>query len=431
MTHARSHLIGASLLLLVVLTQSGCAPPVPSLAEGREVSIVYRGTAVSAYEQPDGSLVIEGDVIVAPSDLTKATDEFDVVGARVEYSRIQGAHYQWPDGVVPYTFSTESELDELEVAGVEKALRDWEAVVPGIRFVRRSDENDYIEFRRSSLACNSALGRVGGGQVINLTSGCAKTFAAHHEIGHALGLLHQHTRKDRDQHLQIAWNNLKGCPSDAQSMEDCGPGACEADAADCGCSPDELEEGRCFMYGNYGTGPHRSDIGTYDFDSVMHYPSWGFAKSGKAAFTVLDELPPGVVPGQTNHLSRGDIESMRAMYPLARVRSVLFQGTGAQTLCSLEGREDDAATVYRGSVGEQDAFQIVDTDALPLGAVQAKCQVFSRFWNGNYDYPNESPDTKLEYYVNERILPPSVEQYEATGEVQVLSAGLIPVLFGA
>jgi hypothetical protein len=66
------------------------------------------------------------------------------------------------------------------------------------------------------------------------------------------------------------------------------------------------------QYSQYSPG-EGVDIGPYDFGSIMHYHATAFSHNGLPTITTLR----GEVIGQRTHLSAGDIQGVRAMYPSA------------------------------------------------------------------------------------------------------------------
>lgn len=72
----------------------------------------------------------------------------------------------------------------------------------------------YINFKDigDSDTSTSYVGRIGGKQNIELADWAFYAWNTHvieHEIGHAVGMLHEQSRPDRDNYVTINWNNLK------------------------------------------------------------------------------------------------------------------------------------------------------------------------------------------------------------------------------
>lgn len=161
---------------------------------------------------------------------------------------------RWVDAVVPYTFADDwddpntAHDDNACVRHVILQAMDEIAAVSAVRFVPRTDERDHVNFR-SGDGCSSWIGRRGYQQHVNLAYEgptqpdlrCAKTFIVVHEILHALGFLHEHTRDDRNENIDVLWSNI-----------------------------------RMSMWSQYWRNPFAFDHGIYDFDSVMHYSDSAF-----------------------------------------------------------------------------------------------------------------------------------------------------------
>ncbi|MBX7231151.1 MAG: M12 family metallopeptidase [Bdellovibrionales bacterium] len=108
----------------------------------------------------------------------------------------------WPSAEIPYAFGE----DLKNKAVIERALLEFQKNTP-IRFVPESGQTDLIVFVPAQGICASYLGKLGGAQPIYLSDQCGVNEVLH-ELMHALGFVHEHSRVDRDQYLEIFWNNI-------------------------------------------------------------------------------------------------------------------------------------------------------------------------------------------------------------------------------
>ena len=63
---------------------------------------------------------------------------------------------------------------------------------------------------KTTFRCYTYIGMQGGPQDLSLqaNTACAHKGVAIHEILHAMGFYHEMTRRDRDQHIIIYYNNI-------------------------------------------------------------------------------------------------------------------------------------------------------------------------------------------------------------------------------
>lgn len=213
----------------------------------------------------DGKLVFEGDIILRPVPaLAKTLHYANSVFGNVVVNKDS----RWPNGLVPYVCSPE--LEQI----VMPAIAHWMAHTP-IRFAPFKGERDCVSFEAGDRNA-SEVGRVGGIQAVWLRPDTSVGTAIH-EIGHLLGLWHEHGRKDRDQYIVI--------------------------------HPENYSPGDACQFSQPVT--NAADAGRYDYGSIMHYPADAFSINGKATITPK----AGGQIGQRNGLSEGDIAAIRGLYP--------------------------------------------------------------------------------------------------------------------
>lgn len=144
--------------------------------------------------------VKEGDMAIAFGDVVmgKVTSE-----AKLEKGITPAQRSKlWESNEIPFSI----DKGVTDTAPIVEALKIYHEET-SIRFVPYAGQKDSIVFVPSGEICASYLGRVGGAQPIFLSSQCG-TNEVMHEIMHALGFVHEHSRPDRDQHVEVLWPNI-------------------------------------------------------------------------------------------------------------------------------------------------------------------------------------------------------------------------------
>lgn len=77
-----------------------------------------------------------------------------------------------------------------------------------VQFVERENERNYLNIQKSVVGCSSYVGMIGGGQNLNLSTGCFSKFTVVHELLHAVGFEHEQAREDRDNFIQVDFENV-------------------------------------------------------------------------------------------------------------------------------------------------------------------------------------------------------------------------------
>ena len=80
-----------------------------------------------------------------------------------------------------------------------------------IVFVPRTTQADYLNIYNDATGCWSYVGRIRGGQSLNVHNGggCVRKGIVMHELLHAIGFFHSHSDLDRDKYIKVQFENIE------------------------------------------------------------------------------------------------------------------------------------------------------------------------------------------------------------------------------
>lgn len=181
----------------------------------------------------------------------------------------------WEDGRIPYYL--DGEFTDADVSNIREAMDAWESVC-GVRFEEVTPRSSAYRIYRANV--NEWLSSIGENN-----SDCHMVFGRSysdvdviiHELGHCLGLMHEHQRPDRDEYVTIVWDNiLTGKEYNF-----------------------DIVDNPLFVEQDFD----------YDYNSIMHYAPVSFSIDGTA--TILTKGAPIFRTGGVTAL---DAEKARAIY---------------------------------------------------------------------------------------------------------------------
>ena len=185
---------------------------------------------------------------------------------------------RWKDGVVPYRYV--SAFTNNEKGFFEKATKMWTEATGAVSFVEdvAKTKSPFVRVSKITQKMNKASNGAVDSAFIQI--GFLNVGSIAHELGHVLGLVHEHQRADRDNFVTVG---------------------------------DAVKTNANFRKHGAGEDKVRTE---YDFESIMHY---GARVELNGAAVVALTPKPGFTQfaskmGQRDRISEKDKQAIRAMY---------------------------------------------------------------------------------------------------------------------
>nr|XP_020767965.1 LOW QUALITY PROTEIN: meprin A subunit alpha [Odocoileus virginianus texanus] len=179
-------------------------------------------------------------------------------------------------------------------------------------------ESSYIIFQEFS-GCWSEVGDRHVGQNLSIGQGCDYKATVEHEILHALGFYHEQSRTDRDDYVNIWW--------------------------------DEILPGYQHNFNTYDDS-FITDLNTpYDYESLMHYRPLSFNKNDSVP-TITTKIPEfNSIIGQRMDFSAIDLERLNRMYNCTTTHTFLDHCDFEKAnICGMiQGTRDDTDWVHENN----------------------------------------------------------------------------------
>ncbi len=250
--------------------------------EGIRTVIDLNGSPAHVRDMGDHYL-FQGDIMIDKESLNEKTQ------ARTEGASMDGR--RWPDHIVYYKVS--SSIDTWQQTAITNSVNSI-AAESNLEFVKLTSPgigDDYIDVipapSGAEYAGKSYLGKKGGRQELELR-GDAGVGTIIHEFLHAVGILHEHNREDRDDYVIINHSEI----------------------------PSSLED----QYDKYSDG---FDHGPFDFLSVMIYQS--LDRDNDEIYDMVKKSDGSQI-GDNRQLSPGDIALLDQLY-----RPIVHSGGSVST----------------------------------------------------------------------------------------------------
>lgn len=270
----------AGLSVRCIRDQSTAIPEAfPGIASEHQVYII--GGDTLHVRKIDDKYVWEGDIILTKEQLTPGDGKSAGINSSIRrwfctvYFKINSNVEHRRKSILDAIDHVESStsVDFMELTDPETNIKN------------------YVEFVWDDATCASNLGMTIGKQYIWVPDWAEKGTIIH-EIGHTIGLIHEHSRSNRDKYVKVLYNNIQPDPTDPN-----------------------------FIKVNFDKIATEYLSPEFDFESIMLYHSYEFSK-GYPNYPTILRKEGGYLDPSRNSLTPDDIELINEIYKPDTVKDI-------------------------------------------------------------------------------------------------------------
>ncbi|WP_426478054.1 M12 family metallopeptidase [Chryseobacterium sp. CBSDS_008] len=164
------------------------------------VEVEYRGQKLAAWKDKNGNYVVGDDIVLYRNEV----NELSGSGGQNKYALLDWEQITninvslWPGGLI--SFNIGPGFTNAELVMIDKAIQHWNNKTR-IIFIR-VPVNEKVYFKKVDSGCRAGLGYPENGEknIVQVSPSCDLQSIIH-ELGHVVGLNHEHQKSSRNGHI--------------------------------------------------------------------------------------------------------------------------------------------------------------------------------------------------------------------------------------
>jgi len=242
----------------------------------REKKTLKNGWVIETVE---GYNIMDGDILLEDEQIKELEEpeEYVTKAGVIEFGHQAFKVQRWTDGIIPFVI----ESGHARRSQILTAMEEW-STKTSIRFVpyTNAGQGTYLFFKKGAEENRSFVGCRHNMTKQEIWVSSSNPGVAMHEIGHAIGLIHEHQRSDAASDIIVYENNIK---------------------------EDWVHWFRPHSFTHYC-------LNKYNFNSIMGYDSYDCIRSGSRGYSMVKRSDGAPWNKNRSYISTLDIVAVECFY---------------------------------------------------------------------------------------------------------------------